>query len=598
MSSAAVAPTSTINTLYLIVIQVVSRGLTFVGNQALLRYVQPRHLGLAVQLEALSISILYTSRESLRVALQRTPVRHPNKSTSNATARSSQTSVNVAWLVVVLGLALDVAFTKSYNLTANQELLESQDFLMAFRLYNVATVLELLSEPCFVIIQQHSLFKNRARAETSAAIVKCISSCIGAVVMNMKGMPMSVLPFAIGQVSYGLTLLLIYVWSVREVRASHNFSLLPSKVGNSPEIIFERFPRPLLALAGAFYGQSVFKWLLTQGDTLVLSVFAGLEAQGIFALASNYGGLASRLLFQPIEESSRTYFGALLTTVQKSQVAAPKSPRMSPEIVQKRAEALEYLSRMLRAYMIVITIPCCTLLTQIFPIIIQGLLGSGSAWKSTQTAGLLSAYSYYIPCLAINGILDAFVTSVATEAELGVQSLMMVGVTMIYLSAAYFGMTVLGYGAVGLVYANILNMLLRIIFSVWFISVWIEGSMPDYKLKSKPSVFRKFIRNSLPTPTAISMALLAFLTMQARPYIKSSLSHTTIVASLTQRRLGILNLDAFDANFIVTVSVQIATAILLSEREFLVDLVVPLIPARIRDRIRLQLSAKPTSKTQ
>ncbi|KAK5275762.1 Oligosaccharide translocation protein rft1, partial [Cryomyces antarcticus] len=77
----------------LILLQVSSRALTFAINQVLLRFLSPELLGLSVQLELYSISVLYFARESLRVALQRQ-------------SHGVQTVVNLSYLAVGLGVPL------------------------------------------------------------------------------------------------------------------------------------------------------------------------------------------------------------------------------------------------------------------------------------------------------------------------------------------------------------------------------------------------------------------------------------------------------------------------------------------------------------
>src|SRR3954470_10544401 len=58
---------------FLILLQVLSRAFTFIVNQVLLRYLSPELLGLSTQLELYSISVLFFSREHIRVAVQRQP---------------------------------------------------------------------------------------------------------------------------------------------------------------------------------------------------------------------------------------------------------------------------------------------------------------------------------------------------------------------------------------------------------------------------------------------------------------------------------------------------------------------------------------------
>lgn len=572
------------STAYLVLIQVVSRGLTFVGNQALLRYVSPGHLGLAAQLEVLSVSVLYNARESLRVALQRLPHSRPESRSSGRNVQL-QSAVNASYLVVLLGVLLSLILGPSYFYRAGPELLHTAHFESAFWLYMTATVIELFSEPGFVVIQQNALFNIRARAETTAAITRCLAACSTAVVLGRVGSPVSVLPFAVGQVCYALTLLLVYCWSASSVAASDGFTILPSKLVGLPDTIMSVFFKPLLALAGAFYGQSIFKWLLTQGDSLVLSLFADLKAQGIFALASNYGGLASRLLFQPVEESSRNVFGGLLANDSSKAPKITGKKTSSSMVTNKRQQALNYLSTALHSYILLIVMPCFAILPYCFPPLVAILLGPSSQWNSPQTVALLQIYSYYIPMLAINGILDAFVTSVATEIELGWQSAMMLGVTMIYLSAAYFNMTVMQLGAVGLVYANILNMSLRIGYSIWFIDAWTKQNIPQ-NLGDKRSTFGVFIKRALPTNACLFSFISTLLALYVKTFVKDNLKRNGTVMELSNIKLGLAGLDLFDLSYVFSAAVILLSSVVLTERDFLVETLEPLLPQQAREALR------------
>lgn len=78
-----------------------------------------------------------------------------------------------------------------------------------------------------------------------------------------------------------------------------------------------------LRLVGALAGQSVLKHVLTEGDKIVLArastvhvaqgdgTGGSLYEQGVYAIASGYGSLVARLLFQPLEESARLLFSKL-----------------------------------------------------------------------------------------------------------------------------------------------------------------------------------------------------------------------------------------------------------------------------------------------
>ncbi|RMD43362.1 hypothetical protein DV735_g1754, partial [Chaetothyriales sp. CBS 134920] len=321
--------------MYLILTQVSSRALTFIGNQILLRFLSPTLLGIA--------------RQSI---------------------------VNLAYLVIGIGLLLGLVSGLSYFLKANVGILQSPAFNAAFAIYSLATVIELVAEPSFLIIQQDAMSAARAKAETVAAIARCLSACATAVILRFTGQAPSVLPFAIGQLAYASVLFALYYAAAQTVSRQQHFRLLPSPV-DEPGYLLTLFSKPLVYLASTMYLQSIFKLLLTEGDTLILSAFSSLADQGSFHLAANYGGLLARLIFQPLEEG-------------------------------------------------------------------------------------------------MNGILDAFVTSIATPAQFRVQSIFMAVFTALYGLVAWSLLQKLELGAPGLVWANIFNMGMRIAWSYWFITSWIK----------------------------------------------------------------------------------------------------------------------------
>ncbi len=456
-------------TIYLIIIQVASRALTFAGNQFVLRYLSPQLLGMAVQLELYSVSVLYLSRESLRVALQRQPSRHDvsapvdTKATSSAQGRQTQVIVNLSYLTIGIGIPLTLALGWIYyqGQRSNIQVQQTPYFGLSLQIYTLATLIELLSEPCFVVIQERLLYKSRARSETFASICKCAATCLTALLANRRQRRPSVLPFAIGQIIYSLVLAGGYLATVLPLARQDALSPLPATIERSTQYIASRFYRPLVSLAGTLYAQCVFKQILTQGDALILGFLASLEDQGAFALASNYGGLIARLLFQPIEESSRNTFGILLLRFDKDGEVEAHS----------LTAATKQLSDTLHLYSIIAVLSSCFLYT-ILPLLVKILVGP--AWFTPDIACILSTYCYYIPFMAYNGILDAFVTSVATPAELQQQSLWMGAFTAGYVGASYILLTVLDLGAKGLVFGNIFNMLLRILWSSWFVTRYIK----------------------------------------------------------------------------------------------------------------------------
>lgn len=219
---------------------------------------------------------------------------------------------------------------------------------------------------------------------------------------------------------------------------------------------FGLFSKSLTTLSISLWVQNSFKYVLTQGDSILITALASLRDQGAYALASNYGGLAARMLFQPIEESSRNLI---------AKVCAPEPSSGKPSASGLR-EAKRLLQTILKLYNI-IGLLAVSIGPTVAPLLLR--IVAGSRWADTEAGSVLSIYCYYIPFLAINGLTEAFVAAVATNTELGSQSLSMGLFFAAFAGAAYLFLHELKLGAAGLVYANCVNMTLRIVFNTRFI---------------------------------------------------------------------------------------------------------------------------------
>lgn len=162
------------------------------------------------------------------------------------------------------------------------------------------------------------------------------------------------------------------------------------------------------------------------------------------------------MLFQPIEESSRNLIANL---------CAPESATGKPSPTGI-AEAKRLLQTVLKMYNL-IGLTAIAIGPSLAPELLR--IVAGSRWADTQAGSVLSVYCYYIPFLAINGLTEAFVAAVASNAELGSQSISMGAFFAAFAGAAWFFLQYLQLGAVGLVFANIVNMGLRIVYNTRFI---------------------------------------------------------------------------------------------------------------------------------
>jgi oligosaccharide translocation protein RFT1 len=209
----------------------------------------------------------------------------------------------------------------------------------------------------------------------------------------------------------------------------------------------------------SLFVQGAVKHVLTQGDVILVSYLASLQAQGIYALASNYGGLVARIVFQPIEESSRNYFGKLLSTVDG---------KPSKAVVESGSSSLHNLLR----FYVLLSISVVSVGPTIAPLLLNVV--AGSRWASSGAGDVLAKYCYYIPLLAVNGVTEAFISSIATESELNRQSSWMLAFSLGFAAAGYVFLQLFDMGAEGLLWANAINMVLRILWSSIFIKAYLE----------------------------------------------------------------------------------------------------------------------------
>ncbi|KAF2157910.1 Rft-1-domain-containing protein [Myriangium duriaei CBS 260.36] len=476
---------------YLMALQISSRALTFVLNQILLRFLTPDTLGRAVQLELYSISVLFFARESLRVAVQRVGVsdatmstpetktpdaekktpektradKASNEGTSPGEGNAVQTVVNLSYLALMLGipLTLGLGVLCQRALYASSQGLARSDpsnyINTSILLYGLAALIELASEPCFVAAQSILLFKVRAGAEAAATVGKTFATVLTAFVAYRLGLDIGVLPFAAGQVAYATVLLASYTTSMNTVSTQRNFHLLPHRFSNNPTFISGYFSRPLLTIATSLTIQSGIKYVLTQGDSILIAALASLQDQGTYALASNYGGLIARMLFQPIEEASRNLFAKLC-----SSTTQPSPANKAPSSSQVRAAHI--LTTILHLYAL-LALPALTLGPTLAPLLLS--LVAGQRWTALGAGTVLGTYAYYIPLLATNGVTEAFVSAVASNRELYRQSVYMGAFFVAFAGSAWWFVARLGWGAEGIVWANCVNMAARIGYCFWFI---------------------------------------------------------------------------------------------------------------------------------
>ena len=190
----------------------------------------------------------------------------------------------------------------------------------------------------------------------------------------------------------------------------------------------------------------------------------------MYALSANYGGLIARMIFQPIEISSRNLFANLCASSSESANGTPVDRNESKNTADANemniATAASILHSLLRAYSL-LALFCFALGPTVAPLLLR--LVAGSRWSDSGAGEVLGTYCYYIPFLAINGVSEAFVAATASTKNLRDQTFWMTGFFALFAWGAWAFVRYWGLGAKGLVLANCVNMGLRIAFNMGYI---------------------------------------------------------------------------------------------------------------------------------
>ncbi|KAI9014343.1 Rft protein-domain-containing protein [Phycomyces nitens] len=450
---------------YLIMLQLMSRLVTFILHQIVLRFTSAETLGIAsVQFELLLSTILFLSREGFRCALLR------SQDTTTSSSKSplgvvdttpegiEQKTTNVAYIPTCLGLITTI-LACSYFLSFDQT---CPHYHLSVVIFGVAAMAELLIEPLFIFALQRLYFQVRVSVEGVAVVLRCLVT-FGLTILGSRGggeNSYGVLAFAIAQLVFGITMMVGYLGFFAMEVSKGNISLeslYPRRLVSADGRVYW-FDRTLLDLSITLTKQSLLKHVLTEGDKMLITALSTDENQGVYAFVVNYGSLVVRILFQPLEETGRTLFSKVLSI----------SPDQKESAITTVTDVLVVIIR----FHVLLGLLFVCFATNYTSTLIDLLVGK--EWSTVRNAPqVLSAYCLYVPMMGINGITEAFVQSAASSSDLTRQSYAMIGFSICFILAGYLWMSVWDFGAIGLVMANMVNVGIRITYSLHFIKKYV-----------------------------------------------------------------------------------------------------------------------------
>ncbi|KAL7422307.1 Oligosaccharide translocation protein rft1 [Cryptotrichosporon argae] len=405
----------------LVLLQLVTRLLTFALNQTLVRLAPPEVFGTAaIQFDLVASTILFLSREGVRHALLRgagganvdaggTDTRASAGNAGDGAVRARQ-AARLAQVPVQAGVLVAAAVVSLYVTLSDARTVGQPGFSRALALYVTAALLELAVEPHHVRALRSGApgLRARVQAEGGAAMVRAGAT---AAWVARAGAGSALVGFAVGQAAGAGWLAGRYVW------AYGLDGLVYSSSKGEP-----RFAPDQARLAVANARQGVVKHVLTEADRLAVGRISPLGDQGGYAVAINYGSLIARIVFQPIEES-------LLLHLSRADAGASASSSASSSGARSLASVPFVVH--LSTHLLVL---CPAFLPPLLPAVLPLLLPG--RYAHTTAASTLATYlTAYIPLLSLNGILEAVHAATARPADLARQARWMAASSAAFVAA-------------------------------------------------------------------------------------------------------------------------------------------------------------------
>eukprot|EP00261_Vitis_vinifera_P030480 XP_010665491.1 PREDICTED: protein RFT1 homolog isoform X2 [Vitis vinifera] len=421
---------------YLMAAQLFSRIITYAFNTWVLRQLTKEEFANVMDFDLITIFALVIIREGF----QRACIRDNISCSCLSEGERAAKLLKITWVIFPFGVVATIA--ACLVIFCSQALSYSDPCAKAILIYGCACLLELLAEPLHIFFKNLHFLKLRLIVETAATFFRCLTTYI--LIVKQTGMEKGIV-LAISQVAYGACLFFGYLGYFFYCQFK-NSGLFPLRVGSMMD-----YDGKLLVMCMWF---SFLKCIFQRGEKMVLLWFLTPHSKAAYGFVDRLGSLVVRLVFSPFEEISYATF---------ARGASGKDPQKGIWLGSSLTEALKLV--LLVGFVVMTFGPSYSYsLIRMYD----------RRWIDGEAPKALQYYCLYVFLLAVNGTVEAFMYSVATEEQLQRANVLSFIFSMIYLGQN----TLLrqSAGAVGLVVANSLTITLRIAYSINFINRYFQGS--------------------------------------------------------------------------------------------------------------------------
>lgn len=387
----------------MMVVTAVQKIITFALNSMLVRRTHPGIFGVAaVQLELLLSTLLFFSREGVRLALLR-------EKALGCGAAKRQQFINLSWFPAAFLAVVSMIFCLFWLTehakkgTSLSSYFHFEDMsITVMLLYCLGAFFESCGEPWTNVYANNMSFAPKLAAETLGLCVRSIITFASLVYFKS-----GVLGFGFAQLGYGVAHLAVVMASSGSMVDDNGAVLsfkdyLPRRrIGTATIAVVNMVPVSFAMHATA---SSLLKHLLTEADKITLSLTRSNEEQGVFAVAHNYASLIARLAFAPIEETARAAFSKYAQTLKGGEGITEKD---------KRGCLVELTAFLTRLLQVVTTFGTVLVVFGPHYVRLAVTLFLAPQWQRDETVHTLIAFCVYIFMLGLNGVSEAFLYSLS-----------------------------------------------------------------------------------------------------------------------------------------------------------------------------------------
>ena len=305
-------------------------------------------------------------------------------------------------------------------------------------------VFRAFSEIPLAFARRRERYEQSSRARAVSTVISAVSQTFAvSMITDQKYAPPAT---AVGHLAYSFSLgVLMYLACGSEPLPSFSWSTVSTN-----------HLRDDLLMTAVATGEGMIKFLLENGEAIILDLVVATSIRSAYRLSSNIGSVLCRFFSEALEEQSFNVFHRLAWAFRSES-----SGRDAEDV---RTTCVETMLLGLKAALTV-----SVLFVVIGPAYSYAFIRLlyGERWADkTPAPAMLDLYFVYLVFMSANGVSEAFVTASASTKELQSRTKFATVLSCIYLCGLFYAANT--YQATGLVFANCLNMACRTCYSVWF----------------------------------------------------------------------------------------------------------------------------------